>query len=535
MANTTSIVNNGNGKFTITDSDGQTRVVNQATANAEAAKSRIKITTPGSPSFNPLSNSVTGYSNNAGGNYPTGDTSGDKTVLIAGKPTLVADAVAQAYSAANLGKIRANLIKYNQLTKAEARDPNNLLNKWAQIVYGAANDPNPKNQDPFVYAAELQKQGFGSTAAGAGGYTGPMVYPKITSAEDAKAKVIDAFKNSPLNREPTDAEIKAAIKALNADESNPKNYTTQTPIKNKAGQITGYKSTGGTDSGQFLADYINSKFASEVETAKTTAPELTAVNKDKAIYNKLIAEAGGDAAKVKAAKDTTTYGRNLAEYEASITSQIKQAGADITKASDIAKYLLDNGLKLTSDAAKAYINSQLQFGKTKVKTGATTTDMYTGAAGKGVDTLNKVALANGLTLDKVFDAATLNDILSAVNSGEDISTYTKIIRDAAKVAWNVSDNVAKLMDQGVSLDAIYGTYKNAYADTLELDPNSVTLNDLARSGIIGQQGANSQAPQNLYDFTRQLRKDDRWQYTQKAKQEVSSAAQRVLQDFGFMG
>ena len=161
--------------------------------------------------------------------------------------------------------------------------------------------------------------------------------------------------------------------------------------------------------------------------------------------------------------------------------------------------------------------------------------MYTGEAGKGVDALNKVALANGLTLDKVFDAATLNDVLAAVNAGEDISTYTKIIRDAAKVAWNVSDNVAKLMDQGVSLDAIYGTYKNAYADTLELDPNSVTLNDLAKSGVIGQQGPNSQAPQNLYDFQRALRKDERWQYTQQARQEVGNATKQILQDFGFMG
>ena len=73
MANTVSIVNNGNGKFTITDSDGQTRVVNQATANSEAAKYRVKITTSNTPSFNPTSNAVTGYTTNTSGNYPTGD------------------------------------------------------------------------------------------------------------------------------------------------------------------------------------------------------------------------------------------------------------------------------------------------------------------------------------------------------------------------------------------------------------------------------------------------------------------------------
>lgn len=531
MAKTTNIINNGNGKYTIIDQDGQSRVVTQSQANAEAAKSGLPITNSGG--FNPNSNAVTGYSNPAGGSYPSGSTGTDKTVLINGKVTPVADAVAQAYSAANLGKIRANLIKYNQLTKAEARDPNNLLNKWAQIVYGAANDPDPKNNDPFAYAAALQKQGFGTTA-GVTGYTGPMVYPRLTNKEDAKAKVVDLFK-SLLNREPTAAEITAASKALNADENSPANYTTQTPIKNKAGQVTGYKTTGGTNADQFLTDYINSNFGEEATKVKTQAPEVTTAAKDKAVYDKLIAEAGADQAKIDAAKQNTNYGRSLTEYEASIAATAKKIGADATNAPEVAKYLLDRGLKITSEAAQSYINSQLKIGKNKVTTGGKTADMYTGEAGKSVDALNKVALANGLTLDKVFDNATLNNVLSAINAGEDITTYTKLIRDAAKVAWNVSDNVAKLMDQGVSLDAIYGTYKNAYANTLELDPNAVTLNDLAQVGVIGQPSKDGQAPQNLYDFTKSLRKDPRWQYTNKAREEVSQGVQKVLQDFGFMG
>ena len=99
MATTVSITNNGNGKYTIKDSDGQTRVVNQTQANAEAANARIAIT--------PADN--TGYSDNTGTSYPTGT---EQTVLIKGKSTPVAEAIAQAYSAANLGTIRSNLLKY---------------------------------------------------------------------------------------------------------------------------------------------------------------------------------------------------------------------------------------------------------------------------------------------------------------------------------------------------------------------------------------------------------------------------------------
>ena len=189
----------------------------------------------------------------------------------------------------------------------------------------------------------------------------------------------------------------------------------------------------------------------------------------------------------------------------------------------MAKYLLDRGLKLNSESAQSYLDSQLSFGKGKVTTGDKTTEMYTGKAGSNVEALNQVALANGLDLNKVFDAPTLNNVLSAVQAGENIDTYAKIIRDAAKVAWNVPDNVAKLMDQGISLDSIYSPYKNTLADTLELSRNDVTLNDLAKYGIVGQPSAGSQAPQNLYDFSKALRKDDRWQYTQQAHNEVGNA------------
>ena len=297
--------------------------------------------------------------------------------------------------------------------------------------------------------------------------------------------------------------------------------------------------TTGLDEAQWLKDQIqkDKKLNAEYQAVLTAAPEVTQLAKDKAVYDKLIAQAGGDLEKINAARQNTTYGRSLSEYAAQITDQARTAGAQIDpgKAAEMAKYLVDRGIKLNSETAQSYLDSQFTFGKGKITTGDKTTEMFTGKAGTNAEKLNNIALANGLELDKVFDSATLSDVLSAVNAGEPIDTYAKIIRDAAKVAWNVSDNVAKLMDQGVSLDSIYGTYKRAYADTLELDPNSITLNDLAKVGVIGQQNKDSQAPQNLYDFQKSLRKDTRWQYTQQAHKEVADATQKILQDFGFMG
>ena len=68
------------------------------------------------------------------------------------------------------------------------------------------------------------------------------------------------------------------------------------------------------------------------------------------------------------------------------------------------------------------------------------------------------------------------------------------------------------------------------ASTLELTPDSIDLNDpVLRSAIT----AEKEVP--IYEFERALRKDNRWQYTNTAREEVSNATRKILQDFGFMG
>jgi hypothetical protein len=69
------------------------------------------------------------------------------------------------------------------------------------------------------------------------------------------------------------------------------------------------------------------------------------------------------------------------------------------------------------------------------------------------------------------------------------------------------------------------------ASVLEIqDPNSISLSDPVLRSAITPQGE-----MNLYDYQKALRKDNRWQYTQQANEEVASATQQVLKDFGFMG
>jgi hypothetical protein len=69
------------------------------------------------------------------------------------------------------------------------------------------------------------------------------------------------------------------------------------------------------------------------------------------------------------------------------------------------------------------------------------------------------------------------------------------------------------------------------ANVLEIqDPEQINLNDpLLRSAITDK------GDMNMYEFKKALRKDNRWQYTEQARADVSSAALGVLRDFGFQG
>jgi hypothetical protein len=139
--------------------------------------------------------------------------------------------------------------------------------------------------------------------------------------------------------------------------------------------------------------------------------------------------------------------------------------------------------------------------------------------------LEKTARANGLTLSTFADA---DSWVNRINQGESIENFKQIIRNTAKAG--LPDNVKKLLDDGVDLDAVYSPYKQTMAAILEINPESINLNDpTLRMGI----GADKEMP--LYEYQRALKQDARWQYTDNAREDVSNSVQRVLRDFGFMG
>lgn len=138
--------------------------------------------------------------------------------------------------------------------------------------------------------------------------------------------------------------------------------------------------------------------------------------------------------------------------------------------------------------------------------------------------LQSLASANGIKLSD----NQLMDWSNRLANGEDLNVIKTQIRNLA--ALGQPEPVKKLLQEGADLDSVYSPYRQAMASILEINPNTITLDDPVLRSAITPEGEMS-----LYDYQKMLRKDPRWQYTQNAKTDVANSVQKVLQDFGFMG
>jgi hypothetical protein len=117
----------------------------------------------------------------------------------------------------------------------------------------------------------------------------------------------------------------------------------------------------GADSAEAVTE-INNAFKSSSGLVKDQADVLTTLAANKKIYDKLIAAAGKDPAKIAAANDTTEYGRGLKEITAALQAKAKDKGAINTPEEliTLAKKLYDTGLTLASEQGIAAVDAVLK-------------------------------------------------------------------------------------------------------------------------------------------------------------------------------
>jgi hypothetical protein len=141
-----------------------------------------------------------------------------------------------------------------------------------------------------------------------------------------------------------------------------------------------------------------------------------------------------------------------------------------------------------------------------------------------IQDLQTTARNNGLTLMP----SQIESFKARLNNGESPDVIKNSIRAIA--ANTMPDSVRKLMDAGNDLSDVYQPYRQNMATILEIPIDKIDLSDPTLTNAITDKGN-----MTIFDFKKSLRKDPRWQYTDNARQSVSSGLTQVLKDFGFMG
>lgn len=103
-------------------------------------------------------------------------------------------------------------------------------------------------------------------------------------------------------------------------------------------------------------------------------------------------------------------------------------------------------------------------------------------------------------------------------------------------AKSFAPGLANLIDQGQTLREAADPWLQAMADVWETNANQIDLNDeyVQRALNVTDEKGNVQ-PVNLYDAKKLARRSAKWDTTQNAKEEKTRIANRILQDFGFLG
>ena len=240
-----------------------------------------------------------------------------------------------------------------------------------------------------------------------------------------------------------------------------------------------------------------------------------------------------DLVKTGQAKGNTDYEKQITTLTRQLENKARELGSGAASDPDALRraaenmYITNQGIEdpMTVDFLASSIRpiSSMIAGKPTVG--------YSGKALADYQTLQSIARGNGFTIrDIVPGAMTEQQVLKGIATGT--IDVNRIAQDARKLAAQGQPQyVRDLLGQGYDLAQVYAPYREQMAKILEIgDANQIDLNDPLLRGAITDKG-----DMNLYDFNKMLRQDNRWQYTSRAKEDVSTAALQVLRDFGFQG
>lgn len=153
-----------------------------------------------------------------------------------------------------------------------------------------------------------------------------------------------------------------------------------------------------------------------------------------------------------------------------------------------------------------------------------------GPAGKYFIAIKNFATDNGIRLS---DEAANSYARQIVAGSLDENTVINTLRESAATAF---PSLSEKIKAGIDLKTLADPYIQSMSNILELPSTSIDVFDpKIRSALAYTLPDGKVGTKSIYEFENDLRKDDRWQYTENARKTVSGAALQVLRDFGLQG
>ena len=233
------------------------------------------------------------------------------------------------------------------------------------------------------------------------------------------------------------------------------------------------------------------------------------------------------------AQGTTDYEMQIDKIEENLKRRAVEIGSSIVNSPNELRKKAEE-LYITNKSEDAnFVDKLLSASIERIAgtIGGRATQGYSGQALGNYNKLVEAARDNGFQLSDIIPGgATEQQVLQGISAGTiDIN---RVVEDARKLAMQGQPAyVRDLLAQGYTLKQVLAPYRQTMANVLEIqDPEEINLNDpLLRSAI------SDKGDMNMYEFKKALRRDNRWQYTEQARADVSNAALGVLRDFGFQG
>lgn len=125
----------------------------------------------------------------------------------------------------------------------------------------------------------------------------------------------------------------------------------------------------------------------------------------------------------------------------------------------------------------------------------------------------------------------INGMLSERYTEDNVKDF---LRDSAKSRYA---GMAPWLDKGMTVKEVAGNHLSSFARLLEVAPDTVDMMDpLIQKALQGKPNDKG-VPQmsTVYEFERDIKKDQRWLKTANAKQSMTDAAMGIARDWGLVG